>query len=386
MNHPTKLLVAMGTRPEIIKLAPIIHRADERDDFSVDVCHTGQHLDLAETVLDYFQIQPDFTFELMLTRPSLAQITAQCLIRFETLIAEHRYDAIIAQGDTATCASAALIGFFTKTPVVHVEAGLRTGNMQSPWPEEFNRRVAGLAASLHCAATPIAVENLVREGVSRDAIIQTGNTVIDALQWALSKEEARGEVPSSSPPVVLLTAHRRENFGEPLRRICNAVLRLARHHADHRFVFVTHPNPNAGAVVRELLGGRSNIQVHEPMSYDEFVRTASQSRLLISDSGGVQEEAPTLGVPLLITRESTERPEAVQCGAARLVGTSEQTIFEHANELLSDPSAHAKMTGIRNPFGDGNASEKILNSIQSMLHFESIPIPKNARLKRTSTI
>lgn len=377
-QKPIRVLIAMGTRPEIIKLAPLVHAARNCDAIELDVCHSGQHLDLAEPMLDYFEIEPDINLHLMEDRPTLTQLAANCLLRLEPHLARIQYDAVVVQGDTATACSSALAAFYANTPVIHIEAGLRTHNMRSPWPEEFNRRMIGLAGDLHCAATQIAMDNLLREGVPHDNILLTGNTVVDALKWALKKErEKAGDTHSSNPArqVVLITAHRRENFGEPIKNICRAISHLADRFNELDFVCVSHPNPNAGPVARQMLASLPNVSVVEPLGYCEFVQTALRAKLIISDSGGVQEEAPTLGVPLLITRDTTERPEAVHCGAARLIGTETDDIISNATELLRDETAHAAMCNISNPFGDGKAAERVVHAIVSRYGDTSLETP-----------
>lgn len=366
MKPKTRVMIAMGTRPEIIKLAPLIWAAKSHPAVDAIVCHSGQHADLAEPMLDYFQLKPDVMLELMKSHSGLASLFGGCVSRMDEVFREQRPDVVVTQGDTATCAAISLAAFYSRIPVVHVEAGLRTGDLQSPWPEELNRRLATLSAELHCAPTEFARDVLVKEGVDPSKVIVSGNTVVDALKWTLAREGiddlARGR---ESEKLVVLTAHRRENFGKPLESICSALLQLTERFSDHRFVFVTHPNPNAGPVVRRILEGQSCIELAPPMSYPEFVRMMSKARLIISDSGGIQEEAPTLNVPLLVTRNTTERPEAVHCGAAELIGTDADLLVRRASELLSCTVAHAKMANVANPFGDGSAGKIIVDEIVS---------------------
>ncbi len=366
-NSPEKklrVMIAMGTRPEIIKLAPLIWAAKSHPRIEAIVCHSGQHADLAEPMLDYFQLKPDVMLELMKSHSGLASLFGGCVSRMDQVFRDQQPDVVVTQGDTATCAAISLAAFYSRIPVVHVEAGLRTGDLSSPWPEELNRRLATLAADLHCAPTEFARDVLVKEGVAASSVIVSGNPVVDALKWTLNREGI-GDIASAprAEKLVVLTAHRRENFGKPLESICSALLQLTEKFGDHRFVFVTHPNPNAGPVVRKILEGQSRIELAPPMSYPEFVRMMSKSRLIISDSGGIQEEAPTLNVPLLVTRNTTERPEAVHCGAAELIGTDTELLVRRASELLSCNVAHAKMAGASNPFGDGMAGQKIIDEI-----------------------
>jgi UDP-N-acetylglucosamine 2-epimerase (non-hydrolysing) len=359
-----RVLIAMGTRPEIIKLAPLIWAARKHSRIDLKVCHSGQHSDLAEPMLEYFQVQPDIQLNLMKSYSNLTALAGGCMLRMEGVFQEHQPQVIVTQGDTATCAAMSLAAFYSRIPVVHVEAGLRTGDLQSPWPEELNRRIATLAASLHCAPTEFARQVLIDEGVEGNKIIVSGNPVVDALQWTMQREDLHRASDNGGPKrLVVLTAHRRENFGKPLESICAAVLQLSERFSDHRFVFVTHPNPNAGPTVRKILEGKSRIELAPPMSYPEFVRLMSQAKLVISDSGGIQEEAPTLNIPLLVTRTCTERPEAVQCGAAELVGTNQELLIRRATELLSCDKAYSKMAAAANPFGTGQAGQIIVDEI-----------------------
>jgi UDP-N-acetylglucosamine 2-epimerase (non-hydrolysing) len=359
----------MGTRPEIIKLAPVVWAARAHPAVDAIVCHSGQHSDLAEPMLEYFDIRPDVRLELMRSHGTLPSLFAGCMERIAQVIQETGPHVLVAQGDTATAAAMSLAAFYSRLPVVHVEAGLRTGDLSSPWPEEMNRRIATLASALHCAPTEYAAGQLRREGIAEPALCVTGNPVVDSLHWALQREGlARDAMQAQrqSHRSVVLTAHRRENFGQPLENICSAVLELAQRFPDHEFHFITHPNPQAGPVVKRILEGNSRIRVVPPLGYPQFVRLMATARLIISDSGGVQEEAPTLRVPLLITRLSTERPEVVHSGQAELVGTERQLIVARATEILragDDPGAHPlHATGI-NPFGDGRAGERIVEAI-----------------------
>jgi UDP-N-acetylglucosamine 2-epimerase (non-hydrolysing) len=330
---------------------------------------------------------PDIFLNLMQAHSTLPALVGGCMQRIEEVFSTHKIDVVIVQGDTATTAATSLAAFYARVPVVHIEAGLRTGDIKSPWPEELNRRLATLATDLHCAPTQYAYDKLLEENIDPASIILSGNPIVDALQWTLQREAAAvatqvrelqtslksgnrplrtdAEELDGEAPLVVLTAHRRENFGKPLEDICSAVLQLTQRFPDHRFVFVTHPNPNAGPVVSSILQGNSSIEIAPPMTYPKFIGLMRKARLIISDSGGIQEEAPTLAIPLLVTRESTERPEAVHCGAAELVGTDYDVIVKRATELLSDASARAKMTSSLNPFGDGRSAIMIMDKIVS---------------------
>jgi len=357
-------MIAMGTRPEIIKLAPLIWAAQSHPLIEAIVCHSGQHADLAEPMLDYFQLKPDILLELMKSHSGLPSLFGGCMSRVDEVFREYKPDVVVTQGDTATCAAITLAAFYSRLPVVHVEAGLRTGDLFSPWPEELNRRIATLAADLHCAPTEFTRDALVKEGVDPSKVIVSGNPVVDALQWTLKREGINDlSKARESEKLVVLTAHRRENFGKPLESICSALIQLTDRFQDHHFVFVTHPNPNAGPVVRRILKGQSRIKIAPPLSYPEFVGMMAKARLIISDSGGIQEEAPTLGVPLLVTRNTTERPEAIHCGAAELIGTDEALLVRRATELLTNTDSHAKMANVTNPFGSGAAGQIIVDEI-----------------------
>lgn len=360
-NDNLRVLIAMGTRPEIIKLAPVVWAARRRSEIELTVCHSGQHTDLAEPMFEYFRVQPDVKLNLRNDRPDLPNLFANCISRASQVLQEVRPDVVVVQGDTATTAAIAMACFLTgNIKVVHVEAGLRTGSLHSPWPEEYNRRIATLSTDLHCAPTELAKSKLLHEGVLPANIEVCGNPVVDALVWALQQEQCVN-VPEKKQVVV--TAHRRENFGKPLESICSALLQLADRYSDHQFHFVTHPNPQAGPVVRRILEGHSRIILAPAMSYPEFVRLMCGSKLLISDSGGIQEEAPTLGVPLLITRDSTERPEVLHAGAAQLVGSDQDLLVNQASRILDDPSYREKVKAAKNPFGNGESGEKIVNLI-----------------------
>lgn len=362
-DEKIKVLICMGTRPEIIKQAPVVWAARENSAVVPIVCHSGQHADLAEPMLSFFDVQPDIHLDLMKSHDSLASLVGGCIQELDQTLKTVHPNVVVVQGDTATSAATALACFYSRVPVVHVEAGLRTGDLQSPWPEEMNRRIATHATTLHCAPSRRAADHLYSEGVPAENVLVSGNPVVDALNWTLARPHTIVGNPNTDAPAVLLTAHRRENFGAPLESICSAVLKLSEKFPDHHFRFVTHPNPQAGPVVQSILDGHSRIELVGPMSYQEFVYTMKSSRLIISDSGGIQEEAPTLKVPLLITRESTERPEAIDCGAAELVGTDCEHIVNRASALLSDRQTRRCMQTSENPFGNGQAGKTIIHEI-----------------------
>ncbi|HNV70702.1 MAG TPA: UDP-N-acetylglucosamine 2-epimerase (non-hydrolyzing) [Candidatus Ozemobacteraceae bacterium] len=362
-----RLLFVLGTRPEVVKLAPVIRAARTDSRFSATLLHSGQHLELADEMFRLFDLKPDISLSVMEPNQSLFSVSARILERLAPVFATDRYDMIVIQGDTTTAFLGALAGYYTKTPVAHVEAGLRTFDRFSPFPEEMNRRLAGALTELHFPPTEAARQNLLREGFDDNMITVTGNTVIDALLWALELPyQPSGdirEILSGSHRLVLVTSHRRESFGEPHRRVFKALRTLADKHADIRLLFPVHPNPNVRAQVAELLGHHPRITLCAPLGYLDFINAMKRATLILSDSGGVQEEAPTLKKPVLVLRDHTERPEGLSSGALRLVGTDDQKILTEADRLLTDPAAYQAMTKNPNPYGDGKASERILDAI-----------------------
>jgi UDP-N-acetylglucosamine 2-epimerase (non-hydrolysing) len=379
-----KISVIFGTRPEAIKLAPVILalRSDPR--FQCRVCITAQHREMLDQVLDVFQIVPDTDFNLMRPNQTLSSLTASAITALDEYLAAEKPDLILVQGDTTTVFVAALAAFYRNIPVGHVEAGLRTGNMQAPWPEEANRVLTTDLATLHFVPTALSRENLLREGISSERIYITGNTVIDALFLAVKKvHTATIEIPGLNPeimdpasrrPLVLITGHRRESFGDKLRSICRAVDDLASSFPEVQFVYPVHLNPNVRAAVADILidettgaTGRSNIHLVEPMAYLPFVALMERATLILTDSGGIQEEAPSLGKPVLVTRDTTERPEALSAGTAKLVGADRERIVTEVTRLLTDPSYYGAMSHAHNPYGDGKATERILAAIRRFL-------------------
>ncbi len=363
-----RALLVIGTRPEAIKMAPVVKECQRRAaDIETVVCFTGQHRELLDQVAAYFGIRPDLDLDLMRPDQSLAALTGRCLEGIDGAIEKYQPDYVIAQGDTTTTLAASMAAFYRHVPFVHVEAGLRTGDLQSPWPEEFNRRAVGITTRLHCAPTNQAKVNLFTEGVDPELVINTGNTVIDALLWTVNRERANDAQWRDQYPMlrdrrlVLITQHRREHFGEQQAEICKAIHWLATVFNDTEFVYPVHPNPNVHRPVVQMLSGFPNVHLTKPATYPEFVWLMGRSYLILTDSGGVQEEAPTLGRPVLVLRDTTERPEAVECGAARLVGTSRESIVAHATKLLTDPSEYAKCVVSQNPYGDGHAAERIVD-------------------------
>ena len=365
---PLKPLLIFGTRPEAIKMAPIVLECARRStEFKPTVCVTGQHREMLQQVTGYFGIRLDHQLDLMQPNQTLSTLTAACIEKLDKVVAETGSDCVVAQGDTTTVMAAALVAFYHHKPFVHVEAGLRTGDLCAPWPEELNRRVADLVTSLYCAPTQRAADQLIAEGVSPELIRVTGNTVIDSLMDTLGRERRNSSSwqekykQIDSDRMVLITGHRRESFGAGFQNICNAVVELADRFHDVRFVYPVHLNPNVQKPVYQLLSNRKNIHLISPVEYPEFVWLMDRSYLILTDSGGVQEEAPSLRKPVLVMRETTERPEAVEANAARLVGTSVDSIVDNVTLLLRDHSEYASCQIDRSPYGDGRASERIVD-------------------------
>lgn len=368
------ILLIFGTRPEAIKLCPVIRALREHPaGFDVKVCVTAQHREMLDQVLEAFAVQPDYDLDLMLPGQTLFTSTTRILAGLEPVLQSERPSMVVVQGDTTTTLCGALAAFYLQIPVAHVEAGLRTGDMRQPFPEEMNRVLTSHLTDLHFAATEKAAENLRNEGVRPESIGVTGNTGIDAVLYvrdALEKGQLRGrEWPKLDPAkkLIVVTAHRRESFGEGFERICRALAQLA-NREDVQVVYPVHPNPNVQDPVNRLLAGHPNIRLIEPLSYVPFVDLMRRAYLLITDSGGIQEEGPSLGKPILVMREKTERPEAVTAGTVKLVGTDERRILEEATKLLENRALYESMARIHNPYGDGNASARIAESIHSFLN------------------
>ncbi len=372
-----KILLIFGTRPEAIKMAPVVRELrlyPER--FDVRVCVTAQHRQMLDQVLTLFGIAPEIDLDLMRPGQSLPSLTAAIIQALEPVLTKEQPNLVLVHGDTTTTLSASLAAYYAGVPVAHVEAGLRTGNKQAPFPEEINRRITGAIADLHFAPTDRARENLVREGIAQEGIHVTGNTAVDALISVVEnihrnlplKSLLENQFPflDAARRLVLVTGHRRENFGAGFERICHALGRLASEHPDLLLVYPVHLNPNIQEPVRRLLGGCPNIHLIEPLDYLPFVFLMERATLIITDSGGIQEEAPSLGKPVLVMRDTTERPEAVEAGTVRLVGTDPDRIVAEANRLLSDPAAYAAMSTASNPFGDGQAARRIVEILSDM--------------------
>lgn len=362
-----KILSVFGTRPEVIKLAPVVMELDRRPErFTSRTCATAQHRQMLDQALLPFSIRVDHDLDVMTPGQSLAQVTARAVERLDGVIAAEKPDVVLVQGDTTTALCGALAAFYQHVKVGHVEAGLRTGNKFAPFPEEINRRLVGQLADLHFAPTQEARNALLAEGVATDKVFVTGNTVIDALLYIRDRVRSTPpELPAGlekaidGHPLVLVTGHRRESFGEGFENICKAILSVAESFPDVLFVYPVHLNPNVREPVNRILRGHDRILLIDPLPYEPFVWLMDQATLVLTDSGGVQEEAPSLGKPVLVMREITERPEGVAAGNARLVGVSQSRIVEAMTDLLVHPEAREAMSKVRNPYGDGQASSRI---------------------------
>ncbi len=359
--------VIFGTRPELIKLAPVIDRLRHfPDDFSPFLLATAQHRQMLDQVLKLFDLTPDLDLDLMVRDQTLDGLSARVMTAVSDLFRRQKTDLVVVQGDTTTAMVAALAAFYMRIPVAHVEAGLRTGDIFNPFPEEVNRKVIGSLAAFHFPPTAQAGEALAREGVPAKRILVTGNTVVDALQM-ISPALDQVPLPLELPPgrrFVLVTAHRRENFGAPMENICLAIQDLAAAFPEVDWVYPVHPNPQVRAKTDALLRNRPRIHLLEPLNYLEFLAMMKRCTLVLSDSGGVQEEAPTFGKPVLVMRQVTERPEGVQAGVARLVGTDREVIVAEVSRLLENPAAIAAMACAGNPYGDGRAAERICDALR----------------------
>jgi len=371
-----KILIVFGTRPEAIKMAPVVRALRKNQLFDTKVCVTAQHRAMLDQVLSLFEIVPDFDLNLMSTSQTLEGISARILESLSKVLEEWTPDLVLVHGDTTTTSMASLACFYKRIPVGHVEAGLRTGNLWSPWPEELNRRITGLVAHLHFAPTQASAQNLLAEKVQADTVEVTGNTVIDSLlqvsERLLRDETLRAPLRErfsflrDGRKLVLVTGHRRENFGGGMQEICDALLTLSRRD-DVQIVYAVHLNPNVKGPVESALGDKANIHLIPPQDYLAFVFLMMHSHIILTDSGGIQEEAPSLGKPVLVMRDTTERPEAVDAGTARLVGANAAKIVDGIGQLLDEPESYEAMANRSNPYGDGRAAERIAARIEAFL-------------------
>ncbi len=395
MTGKRNILVFMGTRPEAVKLAPVVAALRDASDFRCTVVATGQHKEMFRQVADTFGFAVDADLDVMRPNQTLAGLTARLLDGIDGWLETAKPDMALVQGDTTTVLAASLACFYRRIPIGHVEAGLRTGNIWSPFPEEANRKLATPLVALHFAPTEAARAALLREGVADETISVTGNTVIDALRIEVARQANGSAIRAGIDgdlgkllgadwaqwPTVLITGHRRENFGEGIEQICRAIATLAGRFPDHRFVYPVHLNPNVLTHVNRLLGGLPNVRLIAPQNYRNFVALMARCRLVLTDSGGVQEEAPSLGKPVLVMRDTTERPEGVAAGTALLTGPNAPAIVEHAARLLGDEAAYRSMASAKNPYGDGYAAERIVQRIRGYFSADAITNPASPALQ-----
>jgi len=369
-----KILSVFGTRPEAIKMAPLVNLLQKNEDFQSVVCVTAQHREMLDQVLDIFQIKPDYDLDIMKDRQSLTDIMVNALMGLENVIKEVKPDMVLVHGDTSTTFCGALASYYNRVQLGHVEAGLRTFNKYYPYPEEMNRKLTGVLADIHFAPTNNSKSNLLAEGVSQESIYITGNTVIDALKTTVRKDYVFNNpilrTLDYSRKVILVTAHRRENLGQPLKNICNALKAIAENYKDTEIVYPVHMNPAVRDIAFSILGEQERIHLIDPVDVLEMHNLMDRCYLVLTDSGGLQEEAPSLGKPVLVLRGETERPEAIEFGTLKLAGTDENNIYEMTSLLLEDRNEYDKMANAVNPYGDGYASERIAKSI--LYHFGKI--------------
>ncbi len=363
-----KVLSIFGTRPEAIKMAPLVKALEEHPSFESKVCVTAQHREMLDQVLDIFDIKPDYDLDIMKNRQTLTEVTTNALIGLEKIIREAKPDIVLVHGDTTTTFVGSLAAFYNKVKVGHVEAGLRTFNKYFPFPEEINRKLTGVLADVHFSPTDNAKANLLREGIPEVDIFITGNTAIDALKTTVKKEfqfynPVLKELETSNKRILLVTAHRRENIGEPLRNICNALKFIAEKYEDVEIVYAVHKNPAVREIAYEILGNCDRVDLLEPLDAEEMHNIMDRSYLILTDSGGLQEEAPSLGKPVLVLRNETERPEAIEFGTLKLAGTDKDNIIALTEALLNNKELYNKMSNAVNPYGDGSASQRIIESL-----------------------
>ncbi|MDA7801165.1 UDP-N-acetylglucosamine 2-epimerase (non-hydrolyzing) [Candidatus Pelagibacter sp.] len=374
-----KIMLVFGTRPEAIKMAPLVHALKaEPNQFELKICVTSQHREMLDQVLNIFNIKPDIDLNLMKKDQNLSNLTSLILNEMQKIFTKYQPDIVLVHGDTTTTLATSIAAFYASIPVGHIEAGLRTYDLKAPFPEEFNRQIIGKITKWHFAPTDLSQKNLLSEGVSKSSIIVTGNTVIDTLYWILNRidkdEDHKKDIKNilnthlsfnwQNENFVLVTAHRRENFGDGFFKICSAIKKLALKYPKIYFVYPVHLNPNVSKPVNEILKGFDNIYLIKPLEYEPFVYLLKHSYLVLTDSGGIQEEAPSVGKPVLVMRESTERPEAVDAGTVEIVGSNQQRIIEGVSRLLNDKKHYQMMSRAHNPYGDGLACKRIVDFLR----------------------
>lgn len=355
-----KIFLSFGTRPEAIKMCPLVKELQTRDNIETIVCVTGQHREMLDQVLQAFDVKPDYDLSIMKSKQTLFDVTINILDRMKDVLEKEQPDVVLVHGDTSTTFVTALACFYLQIPVGHVEAGLRTYDIYSPYPEEFNRQAVGIVANYHFSPTEMAKENLLREGKNADDIYVTGNTAIDALQTTVRDEYSHEQLEwVGDSRLIMITAHRRENLGEPMRHMFKAIKRIVDEHEDIKVIYPIHMNPAVREAANEILGDSDRVRIIEPLEVVDFHNFLGKSYMILTDSGGIQEEAPSLGKPVLVMRDTTERPEGVKAGTLKLVGTDEEKIYTSFKELLVNPKAYEAMSQASNPYGDGFASKRI---------------------------
>lgn len=360
-----KIMVVFGTRPEAIKMCPLVKELKSREKIETVLCVTGQHRQMLEQVLEAFQIEPDFDLSIMKDQQTLFDITTNILKRIKEVLEKVKPDVVLVHGDTSTTFVTALACFYLQIPVGHVEAGLRTYNIYSPYPEEFNRQAVSIISQYNFAPTEMSKNNLLREGKKAETIYVTGNTAIDALKTTVHEDYTHPELEwANDSRLIMITAHRRENLGEPMRHMFRAIRRVMDEHLDVKAIYPIHMNPVVRKTANEILGDDDRIHIIEPLEVLDFHNFLARSYLILTDSGGIQEEAPSLGKPVLVMRDTTERPEGIEAGTLKLVGTDEEVIYQNFKQLLENEEAYAKMSNASNPYGDGKASQRIADILE----------------------
>lgn len=363
-----KIMLIFGTRPEAIKMGPLVNELKNHKNFKVITCVSGQHKEMLTPVLEKFDIIPEYNLEIMKRNQTLSEITANILYEFEKILINENPDMILVHGDTTTTYASSLAAFYHQIPVGHIEAGLRTYNITSPFPEEFNRRSVSLLANYHFAPTNSAAENLLNENINEEKIFVTGNTVIDALKTTISTEYTHPELDwAKNSDLILVTAHRRENLGEPLKNIAEAILEIVESNSNIKVIYPVHLNPKISEIINPIIGNHERIHLIKPLDVLDFHNFMNKARFIMSDSGGIQEEAPSLGKPVLVLRDTTERPEGVLANTLKLVGTNKNTIISEAQKLIDDQAHYERMAKAKNPYGDGTASKQIAKQIEQIV-------------------
>nr|WP_302147671.1 UDP-N-acetylglucosamine 2-epimerase (non-hydrolyzing) [Limosilactobacillus mucosae] len=363
-----KVMLVFGTRPEAIKMCPLVIELKKHQDIETKVCVTGQHREMLQQVLDIFHVKPDYDLDIMKQNQTLFDVTTEILNKLKPVLEAEHPDIVLVHGDTTTTFAAALTCFYLQIPVGHVEAGLRTHNLYNPFPEEFNRTAVGIISKFNFAPTEQAKQNLLIEGKDKESVYVTGNTAIDALKMTVSQDYSSKELDwAQGSRLILITAHRRENLGEPMEHMFKAIRRVMDEHPDVKAIYPIHMNPKIHKIADKYLGNDDRIHIIDPLDVYDFHNYMEKSYLILTDSGGIQEEAPSLGKPVLVMRETTERPEGVKAGTLRLVGTSEDSIYESFSKLLNDPDEYKAMSHASNPYGDGHACERIAKILEERL-------------------